>query len=144
VFPPIADLRERLLLGGGADVFVRGGRLMVRVLTPVPALYRGLPLEPLDRTDPYVFRLDLSAFDMAPVRVVFSKVVAGRAMAVHTDLGGQPWTLVRASDLGVLRRLMPIAAALAGAAAVVALRRRRASQATEDRRGILTPIHRSR
>ena len=61
VFPPrIADLRQRLMLGGGAEVFVRGGRLMVRLLTPVPALYRGLPLHPDDPTDPYVFRLDLS------------------------------------------------------------------------------------
>ena len=61
VFPPrIADLRQRLMLGGGAEVFVRGGRLMVRLLTPVPALYRGLPLQPDDKTDPYVFRLDLS------------------------------------------------------------------------------------
>ena len=72
VFPPrIADLRQRLMLGGGAEVFVRGGRLMVRLLTPVPALYRGLPLDPDDESDPYVFRLDLSQFGMAlgPVRV---------------------------------------------------------------------------
>ena len=53
LFPPrIADLRQRLMLGGGAEVFVRGGRLMVRLLTPVPALYRGLPLQPDDATDP--------------------------------------------------------------------------------------------
>ena len=61
-----------MMLGGGAEVFVRGGRLMLRLLTPVPALYRGLPLLPDDETDPYVFRLDLSAFGMAPVRMVFA------------------------------------------------------------------------
>lgn len=31
------------MMGGGAQVFVRGGRLMLRVLTPIPAL-RDLPL----------------------------------------------------------------------------------------------------
>ncbi len=96
VFPPhIADLRQRLMLGGGAEVFVRGGRLMIRLLTPVPALYRGLPLRPDDETDPYVFRLDLSAYGMASVRLVFAGVVEGRATPIHTDLGGQPWSLIR-------------------------------------------------
>ena len=37
VFPPrISDLRQRLMLGFGADVLVRGGRLTVRLLTPGP------------------------------------------------------------------------------------------------------------
>jgi len=49
VFPPqISDLRQQLMIGFGADVLVRGGRLTVRLLTPVPALYRGLPLVPDD------------------------------------------------------------------------------------------------
>jgi hypothetical protein len=34
------------------------GVLMVRALTPMPALYRGFPLHPDDEQDPYVFRLD--------------------------------------------------------------------------------------
>jgi CubicO group peptidase (beta-lactamase class C family) len=104
LFPPrISDLRQRLMLGGGAEVFVRGGRLMVRLLTPVPALYRGLPLVPDDDADPYVFRLDLSQFAMPPVRVVFAHVVGSRATAVHTDLGGQPWSLIRVADPGTPR-----------------------------------------
>ena len=74
------------------------GGLMIRLLTPVPALYRGLPLQPDDETDPYVFRLDLSQFGMASVRVVFAGVVDGRATAIHTDLGGQPWSLIRVPD----------------------------------------------
>jgi hypothetical protein len=122
----IADVRERLMLGSGVEVFVRGGRLMARILTPVPALYRGLPLDPADLTDPYMFRLDLTGLGLAPVKVAFGPVVDGRATAVHTNLGGQPWTLVRRPDSGPWRTgLTPIAAALAGAAAVAALRRRR-------------------
>ena len=132
LFPArIADLRQRLMLGGGAEVFVRGGRLMVRLLTPVPMLYRGLPLDPDDPTDPYVFRLDLSPFGMPPVRAAFGRAVDGRATEIHTDLGGQPWSLIRARDAGTTRRawLRPAAGALAVAGVVKAVRRhqRRAS-----------------
>jgi CubicO group peptidase (beta-lactamase class C family) len=125
-FPPhIADLRERLMLGGGAEVFVGGGRLMVRLLTPVPALYLGLPLHPDDDTDPYVFRLDLSQFAMPPLRVVFARVVDGRPTAIHTDLGGQPWSLIRVPDARPRRAwLRPALGALAIAGAVTAVRRR--------------------
>ena len=130
VYPPrIADLRERLLLGGGAEVFVRGGQLMVRILTPIPVLLRGIPLEPDDPTDPYVFRLDLSPLGMSPVQAVFAGLGDGRATSVHTDLGGQPWSLVRAAErgaTGALRRGVVGALAVAGLLAV--LRRRRPSR----------------
>ena len=123
VFPPrIADLRQRLMLGGGAEVFVRGGRLMLRLLTPVPALYRGLPLLPDDKSDPYVFRVDLSAFGMAPVRMVFA-LIDGRATAVHTDLGGQPWSLIKVPDAGKQRGWLRPVAALGALGGVIAVRR---------------------
>jgi len=93
--PRISDLRGRLALPGGAEVFVRGGRLMIRALTPIPALYRGLPLHPDDEDDPYVFRLDLSGFGMSTVRVVFGRDVGSGGVAIHADLGGQPLSLVR-------------------------------------------------
>jgi CubicO group peptidase (beta-lactamase class C family) len=126
VFPPrIADLRQRLMLGAGAEVVVQGGRLLLRLLTPVPAVYRGLPLEPDDQTDPYLFRLDLSRFAMSPVRVVFSNVVDGQATEIHTDLGGQPWSLIRVPDR---RRgipwLRPATWTLAVAGVMAAVRRR--------------------
>ena len=60
---------------------------MVRLLTPVPALFRGLPLYPDDEQDPYVFRLDLSKFSMGTARVVFSRTGGGGVTAVHTDMG---------------------------------------------------------
>ena len=127
VFPPrISDLRGRLMLGGGAEVFVRGGWLMVRLLTPVPALYRGFPLHPEDERDPYVFRLDLSQFAMPSVRVVFGGEVGGGVTAMHTDLGGQPWSLIRRNEAGTERGwLRPALSALAVVGVVSVARRRR-------------------
>jgi hypothetical protein len=89
----ISDLRARAMMGGGVQVFVRGGRLMLRVLAPIPALYGGIPLHPDDETDPYVFRLDHSQFGMPPVRLVFGHDVGGGTKVVHTDLGSQPLSL---------------------------------------------------
>src|SRR5215470_5190588 len=56
----------------GARVFVQRGSLLLRLLTPVPALYGGLPLHPDDADDPYAFRIDLSGLGMGTSRVVFS------------------------------------------------------------------------
>jgi hypothetical protein len=127
VFPPrISDLRGRLMLSGGAEVFVGGGRLMVRLRTPVPVPCGGLPLEPDDEDDPYVFRLDSTRFGMPPVRVAFSRDVAGRVTAAHTDLGGQPWSLTRRRDAGSDRRwLSPMLGVVAAAGVITELRRRR-------------------
>jgi len=83
----VIDLRGRVMMGAGAQVVVRGGQLMLRVLTPVPALYRGIPLHPDDDKDPYVFRIDLSPFGMSTARIVFSREVRVGTTAVHTDLG---------------------------------------------------------
>jgi hypothetical protein len=91
----ISDLRGRVMMGGGIQVFVRGGRLMLRVLTPLPALYRGLPLHPDDDQDPYVFRLDLSRFGMPTVRLVFGHDAVGGTTVVHTDLDSQPLSLYK-------------------------------------------------
>jgi CubicO group peptidase (beta-lactamase class C family) len=122
--PRISDLRGRLMLGGGCAVWVAGGRLMVRVLTPVPALLRGFRLEPADEHDADVFRLDLSSAGMPPVRVVFSRGADDRVTAVHTDLGGQPWSLIRRNAAGTGRgRLVPLVGALAVVGVMAASRR---------------------
>jgi CubicO group peptidase (beta-lactamase class C family) len=124
--PRIGDLRGRLMLSRGAEVFVGGGRLMVRLLMPVPVPLRGLPLEPDDERDPSVFRLDLSRFGMAPLRVVFSREDGGRATAAHIDLVGQPWSLVRRGDADTERGwLRPALSALAAAGLMAVVRRRR-------------------
>ena len=69
------------------------GQLMVRVLSPMPALYRGFPLHPDDDADPYVFRLDLSEVRDGTGRVVFSREPRVGTTTLHLDLA--PLSLVR-------------------------------------------------
>ncbi|HEX5502812.1 MAG TPA: serine hydrolase domain-containing protein [Thermomicrobiales bacterium] len=84
----VSDLRGRAMLGGGIEVFVRGGRLLLRVLSPVPALYRGLPLYPDDERDPEVFRLDLAPFGMgAPLPARRGTGAGGRGRGPGTSDG---------------------------------------------------------
>jgi len=73
------------MLGAGAKVTIRRGRLMVRTLSPIPALYRGFELHPDDEEDPYVFRLDLSTHGLGTVRVVFSRDRPGKTTRFHLD-----------------------------------------------------------
>ncbi len=80
----LSDVTVRGMLGAGFEVFIRRGRLLLRVLTPVPAMYRGIELHPDDDTDPYVFRIDLSPFGMPSVRVLFSRGRSG-AVSLTTD-----------------------------------------------------------
>jgi hypothetical protein len=81
----LVDTRMRSFVGLGAEVFVRGGRLMIRALNPIPALYRGFVLHPDDDKDPYVFRVDASEFGIGTARVVFSRD-SGGTMRLHLDL----------------------------------------------------------
>jgi CubicO group peptidase (beta-lactamase class C family) len=111
----VSDLRLRAMMGGGVQIFVRGGRLMLRVLTPVPALAGGLPLHPDDDTDPYVFRLDLSQFALPTVRLVFGHEAGMGTKVVHTDLGSQPVSLDKQGAARIL--CLPVTGAL-GALAV--------------------------
>ena len=122
----VSDLRGRVMMGGGAQVFVRGGRLMLRVRTPLPALYEGLPLYPDSDADPYVFRLDLSKFGMATVRLVFGHEARVGTKAIHTDLGSQPVSLYK-QPTASLTRLWATSTlgVLTAAAAVTAVRRLR-------------------
>ena len=46
------DMMAWSMLGAGAEVTFRRGRLMVRTLSPIPALYRGLQLHPDDERRP--------------------------------------------------------------------------------------------
>ena len=70
---PLTDVRLRAMFGAGVEVFVRRGQLFIRMLNPMPALYKGFPLHPDDETDPYAFRIDFSEFGLGTVPVVFSR-----------------------------------------------------------------------
>jgi hypothetical protein len=59
---------------------------MLRVLTPIPAAYRGFPLHPDDEHDPYAFRIDLSSFGIGTARVVFAPEPATGRTGIHLDL----------------------------------------------------------
>jgi hypothetical protein len=126
----IADLRGRVGMGAGAQVLVRGGRLMVRVLTPVPALYRGLALHPDDEQDPYVFRLDLSKLGMSAVRVVFGREAGAGVTAMHTDLQLQS-LYKQPATTGSRSWASGALGALAIASAATAARRRRRGRQEE-------------
>jgi len=83
----VTNLFLRVLFGAGAEVVVRGGRLLLKPLTPIPAMRRGFRLYPEDPDDPWVFRIYMPEFGMN-LRVVF---VSG-----PTDGTGRPrasyWT----------------------------------------------------
>lgn len=82
----LTDARAREMAGAGIEVFVRRGQLNLRILTPVPMMYRGFLLHPDDEQDPYVFRLDLSAFGIGTMRLIFGRSRATARMAVHLDV----------------------------------------------------------
>jgi CubicO group peptidase (beta-lactamase class C family) len=119
----IADLRGRVLMGD-AQVFVRGGTLMMRFLRPIPALYRGFPLHPDDETNPYVFRIDLSLLGIPSVRLVFDHEMGVETTVVHTDLGGQPLSFyTRLPARSQQKWAAGAIATVAGAGAVTVVRR---------------------
>lgn len=114
--PLVGDLRGRLVMGGGAQVLVQDGRLMIRLQTPIPALYRGFVLYPDDATDPRVFRVDLARFGMPTLRLVFGSDHGSGPTAIHTDLGGQPISLYRRPAEGAPRPSIACALAALGLA----------------------------
>jgi CubicO group peptidase (beta-lactamase class C family) len=67
---PVTNLFLRALMGAGAEVVVQGGHLMLKPLTPIPAMRRGFRLYPDDPDDPWVFRIYFPEFGME-FRVVF-------------------------------------------------------------------------
>ena len=69
---PVTNLFTRLFMGAGAEVTIRGGHLMLRPLTPVPVMRRGMRLHPDDDRDPYLFRVDFSGLGKGTVPVIFA------------------------------------------------------------------------
>jgi CubicO group peptidase (beta-lactamase class C family) len=120
----------RFALGAGAEVFVRHGRLMLRFLGPIPALYKGFVLHPDDANDPYVFRVELPWLGVGTARVVFSgpthphRPTGEPTSLMHLEFG--PLSLPKRPAATNPRRWTTAAlAALGAGVAVTALRRRR-------------------
>jgi CubicO group peptidase (beta-lactamase class C family) len=81
---PWSDLRKRVFMGAGAEVFVRDGRPAFRFLTVIPDLYRGYPLRPDDVADPDIYRLDLG--DAGTSRVAFERDGDGSITAMVLEM----------------------------------------------------------
>jgi CubicO group peptidase (beta-lactamase class C family) len=84
---PVTNLFMRALVGAGWEVVVRRGHLMLRALTPAPAMRRGLRLYPDDDDDPYMFRVDLSGLGKGTLRVAFSRGPEAGATARYLVMG---------------------------------------------------------
>jgi CubicO group peptidase (beta-lactamase class C family) len=121
----LTDARARLTIGAGAEVFVQGGQLMLRGLSPVPAVYRGLPLHPDETDDPYVFRIDLSEFGIDTGRVAFSQKPGRGTTALHIDFF-PPSLQRRPATTNPRRWVTGALGALAVTITATAVRRRRA------------------
>jgi hypothetical protein len=114
---PVTDLRATAFLGAGLEVFVRAGRLCLRILTPVPALAKGVELRPDDDTDPYAFQLDIGEMGMGSMRVVFSRAPDGRTRGLHLEM--QPVSAWKQPTATNPRRWAGGAVAAAGTALLV-------------------------
>ncbi len=113
----LSDVRLRGMMGFGAEVFVRGGRIMFRFLTPIPALARGFRLEPDDPADPFVFRIDLSDEGLDAIRIVFAQDSTGVTRRLHLDL--MPLTLDKQPAITNPRKWTTVALGAAGGAAAL-------------------------
>jgi hypothetical protein len=100
-------------MGAGAEIVVQGGHLMLKPLTPIPALRRGLRLYPDDPDDPSLFRVYFPEFGM-DLRVVFAR---GRGQKIAMRLFVNLMSFERRPDLGNPRR-WATGAQIAGTAAV--------------------------
>jgi CubicO group peptidase (beta-lactamase class C family) len=124
---PLTDVRVRTFFGAGVEVFVRGGQLMLRFLTPVPALFRGFPLRPDDEADPDLFRIDMTGLGPFSMRVAFGREPGRGVTSANLDL--MPLSLARQPARTNPRRWATGALATLGALTVAAaVRRRRAAR----------------
>jgi hypothetical protein len=118
---PITNLFTRLFMGAGAEVTVRGGHLLLRPLTPILAMRRGMRLYPDDRDDPFVFRVDFSGLGKGTMPVVFSGFDAGRG-APRLLLNGMSFR--KRSDTRNPRPWLTGAVSAGAGAGAIAIRRR--------------------
>jgi hypothetical protein len=128
---PVTNLATRAVFGAGVEVTVRGGHLILKPLTPVPAMRRGLRLHPDDPHDPRVFRVEIPEFGIS-LRVAFSATPAARREATRLVL--EHWSFQKRPEYRNPRRWATAAAATS--ATVLAARHVRAMAGS---RGTLQP-----
>jgi Beta-lactamase class C and other penicillin binding proteins len=125
---PVTNLFARAFMGAGAEVVVDNHRLVLKPLTPVPALRRGMPLHPDDPDDPQRFRVDLSELGMGTLPVVFTGTEDdGRARRLWLDL----MAFDKRPDVRNPRRLATASVLTAGAAFLAAQLGRRGTRPDE-------------
>lgn len=122
----ITDIRLRGFIGAGLEVFVGGGRPMLRFLTPIPALARGFPLIPDDPKDPYAFRIEPAGPDLDPMRVVFGQDPDGKTTRAHFEM--MPLTLDKQPETVNPRRWAVAGLGAAGIVIAAQRARKRASR----------------
>lgn len=75
--------------GAGAEVIVHDGQLLLKPLHPIPAMRRGMRLQPDDPNDPNLFQVDFSELGwVGRFRVVFSRGPEARAPVTRLQLDG--------------------------------------------------------
>ena len=121
-FPAAWTDPGKIAIGPGIEVFVRRGRLMVRALSPVPALSRGFLMHPDDPADPYVFRIALPWFGIGTTRIVFSRTSNKGVISAHTETG--PLSFVKQAASTNPKWLLAGALGLLGVAGAARLVRR--------------------
>lgn len=120
---PLTEMRARSVLGLGAEVFIRRGRLMVRTINPIPVMYRGFDLHADDENDPYAFRFDLAKYGIeSGSRLIFSVGSGSTPTRMHFDL--LPMSLEKRPPSKNHRNWIAAALGAAGLAAI-AMRRTR-------------------
>ncbi|MCP2293549.1 serine hydrolase domain-containing protein [Nocardia amikacinitolerans] len=93
---PLTDVRARSMVGAGVEVRISAGLPVLRVLTPIPSLLRGLRLYPDDPDDPLVFRIDMARWGLGTGRIMFRREANTGRMAMHFDL--HPLTLWKSRE----------------------------------------------
>jgi hypothetical protein len=119
---PVTNLFIRAFMGAGAEVGVDGPHLVLKPITPVPALRKGWRLYPDDPDDPRVFRVDFSDLGKGTLPVVFGGGSQSRTAAERLFLdvlsfrrrpdvlNPRPWVmgaLVAGTAAAVIRRGVP-------------------------------------
>jgi len=117
---PVTNLFLRPLWGAGVEVTVRGGHLVLKPLTPVPAMRRGLRLYPDDPHDPRVFRAEMPEFGMSLPATFSTTPAAGTGT---TRLVLEDWSFRKRPDYRNPRRWVTAAAATSAVALAIRYRR---------------------